>query len=1478
MKSKSTFRNIAACAALGITLTLTAGAATVTKAPAGTDLTAGASWGGTAPTATDTATWTATSLGAGLTLGSPASWQGVAVTGATSNIDLSGAGALTLGNGGIDLALSTVDLALSTPVTLGANQIWKAAGGRTLTVSGSVGGTGDLAFGAAAPTANFNSGYVSASSSAPTTVFTNTTLANITAANGVMQGGWIPAATPAAGYYFTNNGTTATVQLQFYDGTHTKVAKVQLTQSGADVVAYQIYAKYKTGYYLGQNFDDPYAVTGLPPIGSGGYGVNGLTVSIGLPSNGTVALSGTNAYTGATTVNVGTLTLSGGDAIPDASAVSLSAGSTLLLNAGETIGSLAGAGSANIQSNTLTAGGNNSSTTYSGTLSGTGGALVKSGTGTLTLTGGNTYTGGTTVSQGTLVASTGNSLGTTGTLVMNDANTGANNTSLFAQVAATGDLVVPHPITIANQGSGTVTLGTNRTGAGRTFFNGEITLNRDLTLSSMLTDRTMYRGGIRGTGNLTITGGSRTTLSDVIAENDGEGTALYDFTGNVTLTTSGTVVQINSNMEFTNAGTVTVDTGATLRTAYGKTLGINALAGSGTVTSVAGSGTIIVGIANGGSTFSGVISGTGGDALKLTKAGSGTQTLTGTNTYTGATTINGGTLKLGTGGSINGTASITVAPGATFDATDTGFTLATGKTLTAGDTNPGNDVTGAIVSQGTVRPGGNGTLGTITGVTNLTLGGTLDWERSANSTASDGIAINGTLTISAGFSFNPLALGFPSAGNRSYTVVSGLTAPLTQTDIDNLPVPPAEYTWDTSDASALKITHVQTGSNLAWTGTASGNWDTSATNWTGVSGIYQEGDFCTFDDTATGTTTVDIPADVNPGGLLFNNSALNYTVGSSTDPKAGIGGSITLLKQGSGTLTLTSSNFHSGGTILTGGVLSFANGAIPPTGALTMDGGTLRWETGNTQDVSAVVAMMNGKTATFDTNGNDVAFATGIGSSSTAALVKSGAGKLALGGTGTWTGGVEVQQGTVAANTNGALGGNTVTLGATAQDTALILSNRADIPNAVTVSAAGTGAVVIGSDNTGSGLNAATITGTITLNRAATFSGGVLEDRLAIDGRVTGNAGTLTIAGGSRTTLLSTLNDFTGNIVVTGSGTVLQASVATAAGVIPDATNITIDAGAVVQTASNSGVETVGGINGGGELRSFKDANPGNLFGPSITIGGGDQSGDFSGVIANGNAVLNVTKTGTGTQILRGFSTYTGNTTVNAGTLDLKDDAALTFRITNTATNTLTGAGTVILDGNFAIDVSAVTATTGTWQLENADTLTGAYGSTFQVVTPAGAPWTDAGSDKWKTTSGTLEFTFDESNGTLTVQLAGFASWISKTEFGLAPADQDPTDDPDNDGVNNLVEYAIAGRNPAVSDGAPGSFTSGTLSFTKRTEAAADAKISYKIEESDDLGATDPWTEAPAGLDYTNNSTTISYTLPTGKAKTFARLVVTQAP
>jgi len=116
-------------------------AAPVTKAATGTDLTAGASWGGTVPGSGDVATWASTSLGAGLALGTSSSWGGIGVASAMSDIGITGTGTLTLGSGGINMSSSTVNLDLGTPIALGASQTWTVNSGRTLAASGIISGT-----------------------------------------------------------------------------------------------------------------------------------------------------------------------------------------------------------------------------------------------------------------------------------------------------------------------------------------------------------------------------------------------------------------------------------------------------------------------------------------------------------------------------------------------------------------------------------------------------------------------------------------------------------------------------------------------------------------------------------------------------------------------------------------------------------------------------------------------------------------------------------------------------------------------------------------------------------------------------------------------------------------------------------------------------------------------------------------------------------------------------------------------------------------------------------------------------------------------------------------------------------------------------------------------------------------------------------------------------------------------------------------
>lgn len=167
-------------------------------------------------------------------------------------------------------------------------------------------------------------------------------------------------------------------------------------------------------------------------------------------------LSGNNTYTGATYVNAGTLSAgSANPAFGNNSAVVLSTGATLALaNFSQTIGSLGGntvssVGAVTLGSGTLTTGGNNSSTTFRGVISGTGG-FTKAGSGIQTLTGINTYTGATTVSSGTLLVN--------GSLAAGSAVSVQANGSLGGSGTVNGSITVAGTLTPGNS-PGTLSTG-----------------------------------------------------------------------------------------------------------------------------------------------------------------------------------------------------------------------------------------------------------------------------------------------------------------------------------------------------------------------------------------------------------------------------------------------------------------------------------------------------------------------------------------------------------------------------------------------------------------------------------------------------------------------------------------------------------------------------------------------------------------------------------------------------------------------------------------------------------------------------------------------------------------------------------------------------------------------------------------------------------------------------------------------------------
>ncbi len=114
-----------------------------------------------------------------------------------------------------------------------------------------------------------------------------------------------------------------------------------------------------------------------------------------------MTLTNANTLSGATTVSAGTLVIANAGAL-QSSTVTVGSGSTVGLNVSAgSVGGLSGAGNVYLNSGLLTAGGNNSSTTFGGVIS-TAGGFSKAGAGMMTLMGSQNYNGPTTVASGVL--------------------------------------------------------------------------------------------------------------------------------------------------------------------------------------------------------------------------------------------------------------------------------------------------------------------------------------------------------------------------------------------------------------------------------------------------------------------------------------------------------------------------------------------------------------------------------------------------------------------------------------------------------------------------------------------------------------------------------------------------------------------------------------------------------------------------------------------------------------------------------------------------------------------------------------------------------------------------------------------------------------------------------------------------------------------------------------------------------------------
>lgn len=670
-------------------------------------------------------------------------------------------------------------------------------------------------------------------------------------------------------------------------------------------------------------------------------------------------------------------------------------------------------------------------------------------------------------------------------------------------------------------------------------------------------------------------------------------------------------------------------------------------------------------------------------------------------------------------------------------------------------------------------------------------------------------------------------------------------------------------------------------------------------------------------NTASAFTTTGAAANLILGGAAGVTTVLNVLPGSGTLTFGGNGYATAAqigAFEGNGTINLSGGLVRIG-TGLAGddasiNVATSTSGTAPATGAINVSGGTL--QVGRRILIAANSTSRTG-TVTLSGTGVIKMVSTGLTGEGDLGMIRLGAGTVTLNLDGGELIGRGIRQDAGTAFSSIYYNGTRFTLNGNSGTglSALIGSGGSAVNQlkngGLKVETAGfTGMIARGLANfpgdtgilTKEGLGTLTLTAANSYTGVTTVRGGVL----AFSSAGTLPAGNL-ISVGSGATLRFDRNDTFGN-----HNTAVMQAITVDGGTITNGATFFTTLGAVTLNAGT--INSTGGANA--SFPSFSLRGPLTIGGTAASAISGsgthsqmvvgtstaDSQTTFDVANATGDALADLTisvpllnnrnaaftsvatgliKNGNGTMALTAINIYTGHTTVESGTLLLENDARLRFAIgaDSGINNQLTGTGTVILHGDFAIDTTAAAAlTAGSWPLEDVASLPGPYGTTFTVVDPDGSPWNDAGGNQWTKDAGSgRTWTFNETTGTLSLSggsSGSFASWAA--ENGVTGG---PNGDSDHDTIPNLVEYAL-NLNPAASDGSAGTFTGGLLSFAKRAVAVTNGDITYTIQRSKDLGQTEAW---EAVIPTFNDATAITFQLATGpQPSSFVRLLIRQNP
>jgi fibronectin-binding autotransporter adhesin len=975
--------------------------------------------------------------------------------------------------------------------------------------------------------------------------------------------------------------------------------------------------------------------------------------------SGTLVLTGSNSYTGSTTITQGVLRIN--------AANSLGSGALLLR------GGVLGLGSSDF-TRTLATGAGNVTIQNDGSGFAAFGAnrTVNIGDGTSLAWGGSNFfnaAGSTFVlnvdsSDATLTFANNLSLGSGSNVRTIEVGNGS------AAVDAIMSGVISNTSSLLKSGSGLLSLTNNNT------YSGGTTLQAGTLLVA-------HENALGSSGTISFTGGTLQYDTGITTDFSSR---IADSTGAVRIDTNGESITFAAALDSSNSGGLAKLGGGTLilseNASYtgGTTISAGTLQiGTGDTTGSLGAGNITnnaqltINRSN-ALTLSNAISGSG----NLTVSGGGTLTLNGSNTYTGSTTIQSGSLVVV--GSIASSSLTTISSGASL---------------------LGSGTVGALVinSGGTINPGNSPGMLTV-GDTTWNGGGNYNWQiYDATSTAGTGwdlLSSTGTLTINAtsGDTFNinlwslsgispdtnGSPVNFSASSNYSWDIASFSSIVGFSEDKFSLVTGPSNGTGGlsgftgafsiSSNGTTLSLNYTAPSGPAIWN-SGSGNWSDS-TKWLSGS-VPTNGSPLEF--AGSGGTSTNNTALADVGGLSFSSNATgSYTIDGSALGIAAVG-----IENNSAYIQTVSTNL----TLSASQTFRAAGANLSITGSVETAGFTLSTDGNHTITLSGAI----------------------LGSGD---LLRVGAGTLVLSKTNTFTGTTTIQSGTLQLGLGGTTG--SLSTSSSISNNGTLVINRS---NAVEQGVDFTSADITGD---GAFVQAGTGTTTLTANNSFTGTTTIISGTLVIGGSGSlgagsysaniSNAGTLSFNTTNDQTLSGTLSG-AGNLVKNNSGTLTLSGSNTYSG------GTTLQAGTLAinnASALGSGTLTITGgtlDSTGASAITLSTNNAQNWNGDfnfagtrDLDLGTGSVTMDASrtvvitaGTLTVGGPVsgdgFSLTKNGTGTLVLTGDNSFSGGTTIQRGVVSIGHNNAL-------------GTGTLAFAFQAATTLRSVNATDRIWQTHSA--------------------------------------------------------------------------------------------------------------------------------------------------------------------------------